>query len=280
MDSFLCGGNMKDAFTREVFLQTGLIHLLVVSGGHFAFLVASLNFLALEEKQSSRLKSGAFKIFKLSVLLGFSFMTGFQPPVVRALLSLFFLAMNRYFRWNWDQGKVQLCSGLFALVLFPHWIFSLSLYLSWLTSLALCFSPLWTDTSIRKAQPWPSRLLKWCSLCLLIQCFLSLFFWQFSWLSLLMNLFVAPILMLLLWPLGLMQVFISPLSPLVDFCWGLIFSFLKICLRISAQFGSGRFSASEINFQELNWIYLWAIVISCHCLLEVMTRKRFQNSYV
>jgi hypothetical protein len=65
-----------------------------------------------------------------------------------------------------------------------------------------------------------------------------------------------------------------------DFCWGLIFSFLKICLRISAQFGSGRFSASEINFQELNWIYLWAIVISCHCLLEVMTRKRFQNSYV
>ena len=271
MDSFLCGARVQDIHLRELFLQTGLIHLLVVSGGHFAFLIASLDFFS-KGLSPAYAESKILKLINIILLVAFSLMTGFQAPVVRALMSLSLQTINWKLRWNWDQSKIQLFSGLFILALIPDWIFSLSFYLSWLTSMGLCFVPLWLDGRMVHKKSWRNQILKWLSTCLLIQCLVGLFFWQFSWMSFLMNLFVAPLLMLLLWPLAIVLVLFPFAYPAVDLIWNFIFRFLNFFLV-------GR-PAPEIDFSQIHWGYLWALIIFFHACLEIMTRKRFQNHYV
>lgn len=269
VDAFLCGANIPQDFIREPFVKTGLIHLLVVSGGHFAFLVASLDFFL------SRIstKFPWIDLLKLPVLLAFSFITGFQAPVVRALTSLLLHFPNRIFHWHWDQGKILMVSGIFILSLFPHWLFSLSFYLSWLASIGLCFSPLWKDNTLQNRSSKKNSLLQWVSVCVVVQTLLSLFFWNFSWLSLLMNLFFAPLLMLLLWPLCLTLVVIPPLAPVIDTCWNLVLAALRYFSNLSEA------PSASLDYPSIHWLYLWIVIVILHCILEILTKERFQKSY-
>lgn len=267
LSAFLCGANIQDHSLRDPFLKTGLIHLLVVSGGHFAVLVMLIDL------ATSALR-GRFKyltFIKIPILISFSFMTGFQPPVVRALFCQLLDFPNHFFRWHWDQSKLQLTSGVLTLSLFPLWIESLSFYLSWLASLGLCLPPLWNNTLIRKQGTWKSKAWHWLSTCLCIQCLLGLFFWKFSILALIMNLFLAPLLMLGLWPLCLLAVILPFSIPYTDACWKFVLQILDFCSRLSMS------PAPSIDPQSLHWVYLWSTIVGIHCALEILTKLRFQK---
>ncbi len=107
---------------ERIFLHTGLIHVLVVSGLHVGliFLVIS--------KFLPRLKGELLGL--LGVFLYAYFLVPHNPPVLRATLMLSFYVLSLLsFRKH-----CSLCSLLFVstilLILYPHFVFSYSFWLS------------------------------------------------------------------------------------------------------------------------------------------------------
>lgn len=128
-----CGSTNIDGPTKNLFLSTGLYHLLVVSGAHLVFLENGLD----------RVLKGHERT-KLSVFFVFALVCQLNPPILRALFSQGMrLASSRNHLFLSDETRI-LSSGLLCLILFPQWVHSTSLILSWTASLALNY----------KSSPW------------------------------------------------------------------------------------------------------------------------------
>jgi predicted membrane metal-binding protein len=125
----ICGESALSPRETALFKETGLYHLLVVSGSHFIFLGQILNGICKKRTKT-----------KFAIFVFFAAVCQFNPPVMRALVSLILSALSKKYRLFWRPEQVALYSGLGCLVLFPEWLLSLSLLLSWLASLALTFS--------------------------------------------------------------------------------------------------------------------------------------------
>jgi len=121
-----CGSNDIDGETKNLFLRTGLYHLLVVSGAHLILLERLLDRL-LRERQ--RLKLAVFFLFALTCQL--------NPPILRALFGQGFRLLSKRQSLFLNDETRLLLAGLWCLILFPQWLGSLSLLLSWAASLAL-----------------------------------------------------------------------------------------------------------------------------------------------
>lgn len=271
--AFLCGKNIQNPFLKELLVQTGLIHLLVVSGGHFVFILTQLR----RFKNKSLVVE--FLLF-VPLLFVFAVMTGFQAPVARAFISLILSYPISYYRLHWTQGQTQLATGFLTLSLFPEWYFSFSFYLSWLCSLALCFSTLIFRYDGQTQKSWQWITFNWLITCFLVQAIVSVFFWSFSTLSLLMNFFVAPILMSLLWPLGLSLIIYPPNSYWIDPFWK---SIEEILIFFTQAQNAGFFkqvNTSEVFQQNTNWNSLWGCLILIHLFYEVLHRFRFRGNHV
>lgn len=123
----ICGSSQIDTKTKQLFLQTGLYHLLVVSGSHLVLLDSYL------EKTFSK----NFKIKWLALLL-YCEMCLLQAPILRALCSYSVVSLTHSWRLGLRTDQRVLAAGLMTLIVDPTLILSLSLQLSWMA--ALCIS--------------------------------------------------------------------------------------------------------------------------------------------
>lgn len=247
---------------------------MVVSGGHLQ-LLSFLFFLLIPLAWQKRW----WVLAALALLLfSYSLVTGFQPPVVRAFLSVCVLAVSRIFRWNWDLSKLQLSSGLLSLALFPQWIHSLSFFLSWLASMGFLLAPLCFRYRSRKQGPsWRQTLLTTG----LIQAFVTVVFGNFSWLAVLMNaLFAVPLafvlLILSLAPLAVpdsVSHFAPGVIPFVDRLWDYLLQALQSVLIWAPP-------PADINFKEISWLKLWIFLLSLQLVLVFIAQQRYRRSHV
>lgn len=123
----ICGSKDIGKSTEQLFLNTGLYHLLVVSGSHLVLL-------------DSYLEKTIAKNFKIKWLLLFLYteMCLFQAPVLRALSSYTITAFSRRWHMGWTTDRRILAAGLATLIADPSLVVSFSLQLSWMA--ALCIS--------------------------------------------------------------------------------------------------------------------------------------------
>jgi len=114
-EALMCGKSLPFGSLRSLFTQAGMIHLMVVSGAHLMFLEKSLSLFPL----------GKYKRFFIIGLLTFySFCTQMNPPVFRALVSIFLNEFSKKFQLHWDSFSRILISGLICLIINPEWITS------------------------------------------------------------------------------------------------------------------------------------------------------------
>lgn len=122
-----------DEGTQEAFKKTGLMHLLSISGAHFAVLFYYLN-------ELTRRISGRYtlrKIAQYSCILGFVWLIGYPMAAIRALLMYFILEWMRRFRRQPD-GLSALCICLMLILLFnPFALWDIGLQLASLAMLAI-----------------------------------------------------------------------------------------------------------------------------------------------
>lgn len=117
--------------TRKMFVDTGTIHVVVVSGFNIS-LVYNLIF----GLSRSSYKSRSVTLANIFVLL-YVCLVGFQPPVVRAWLMGLLNSISKYYGKNVPILWLLLLSGLLMLVYNPFYLFSLSFQLSFLATTGL-----------------------------------------------------------------------------------------------------------------------------------------------
>ncbi len=133
--ALVCGNDLSGSPLKNLFIDTGLYHVLVVSGAHLGLLLFFFNSLWLSQKpESDQIQHSSLRRWVISGCLFFyALMTGLQAPVVRALFQ--YLMMR--------DGRVRpidvLFSYFYCLAFEPRWLNSLSLQLSTVATLAFIF---------------------------------------------------------------------------------------------------------------------------------------------
>jgi ComEC/Rec2-related protein len=245
IQAFVCGISLDDPTNKQIFLQTGLIHLLVVSGSHLIFVASVLEFLLQ--------KSKIYFLISFSFLAGYSLMTGLQPPVLRALFSLFIHKASEHQRWNWSSLQILFFSGLCCLMIYPNWFFSHSLILSLLASLGI--------TLIKKSSLLKSMMAFLCvSPCL--------WGWgQSHPACIFINWLLAPFVSIYLWFVSFFSFFLPRIS---DYLTEQLLYFLK---QLSLWVPFYNFGTS-LPIEHL-WIYFCTLLLTMNFIYQRERRKNW-----
>lgn len=261
--AFVCGTPIDELAQKEVFLQTGLIHLMVVSGSHLIFVTHLFSVLLIHQRHDRRVE-----FVLICILISYSFITGFQAPVVRSLFGILILKLSHYFRWNWDSHRVQVIAGLSILSVNPAWISSFSFFLSWFAASGLQWGTLFLKSPSNSKKNWFHVFIPHALTSLLIQFLISLLTQTFSWLSFGTNLIISPLIGILLFPLLLAAMIFPPLGQIADLFWRELLQFLSWLLEVFPQ------DLMAFTF-EPNWLLL-ATVIGIQFFLR---KRRYENSF-
>lgn len=187
--ALVCGQSIASGEYRRLFLDTGLIHLLVVSGAHLHFIDRWMQLLP------ARLR--------LALLGVYCWLTGFGAPVVRAWLRRFCDGVGRPIGLSPLQTELFTLALLLALI--PDWLFSRSFLMCWLCALAMTLPPL---------------IPKYPTLSLSLVCYVLL--WPFcpsAPITILCNVLVTPFIGALLFPLSALAAIVPCVVPLTDQMW-------------------------------------------------------------
>lgn len=245
--ALVCGTNLPPSHFQENLRQTGLLHIVVVSGSHLLWLEALLRRLL------GRSRAADLGIF--AALLIFVGSAQCQPPVVRAALSLLTAAIAKTLCLGWTSVQIALLSGLMSLALFPFWLDSVSLLLSWTAALALA-------SCRRGTGPWRSQVRVY--LCLFV-CLLPLAPPHPT--SIFFNVIAGPLLGAVLFPASLATCFIPPLIRLLDpFC-----SWLENGLAILA---AGLPPASDGIPVGKSWLWTYLLLLNFGLAIREIYQRR------
>jgi competence protein ComEC len=136
--------------TREVFQNSGTLHVLVVSGLHVAWIAGLLlqffKLLRLPERIRYLLAAGAILLYTCVI--------GFQSSITRCLWMFILYLIGRMLFRKADALNILLASALILLVMQPDWLFETGFQLSFLSVAAIVttaapfidtyLKPIWT----------------------------------------------------------------------------------------------------------------------------------------
>ena len=267
--SFVCGTPIGNPFDQILFQETGLIHLMVVSGCHLHLLSA----LIVSPWPKQFRVHPALKTFLIVALFFYCLMTGFRPPVVRVFVCILCREFSDFFKWNWDAGKIHMTSGVLILGFIPDWIFNFSFYLSWLASTGFLLAPL-CFTYSRKTKYWREFAKNWLN-SLAVQSLMSVGLLEFSCLSVLLNAVLAPLIAFFVYPMTLLVLVCPSSTEIADFFWEWTLAFLRLALRFPHP--------SHLPLQVLDsekWFLLWVFLALLQVSFEILRRYRYQRHYV
>lgn len=248
--SLLCGQKVTDPDLYERLRQTALLHLFVVSGAHLIELERLLEWLRIP------------RLARITGAIGFTALSGAQPPLVRALIGL--LLPERIFgpRTAWpSHGRSEtevLKVGLLTLAMVPFWIHSMSLALSW----ACAFS-----ISLPLGQGWRGALRRTLAVWLVLSPLLAP--WGLSTpMSWVLNLIIAPVFSAVSLPLALIALaggrFVEPFDRFMDlFLW------------LLHQLSDPSLSAKTGEAPPVGWRWLWigGLHVFTHFIRVTMRRR-------
>jgi len=116
-----------DAYFRDLFVTTGTVHLLSVSGLHtgaiYLLLVFIFKHIGLSGKKTS--------LALIPILWGYACLTGLSPSVVRASTILSFVTVGRALNRSYTPLNSLSASAFFTLLIEPNTLYSLSFLLSY-----------------------------------------------------------------------------------------------------------------------------------------------------
>gem|GEM_PF-1740574 len=239
--AIVCGENLSPSMEKNWFQQTGLIHVIVVSGSHLVFLEDILRFLKLPNW------------LRWSVLLFFSLASNLQPPITRALIQRVWNAFFQRQQIVMRSLHLQLLAGVTTLALFPSWWTSLSFLMSWLCVLALSL-------------PMPSKHPLWQAALiylLLIPAMLNIQTPHPA--GILFNVMLAPVLGFVLFPMSLIGFFHPWLAAVSDAAWRLLF-FLFSQIPLPE-------AANGILFSSL-WLIIYLVLVQFASFGSVIFLRR------
>ena len=146
---------------REVFLQTGTIHLLAISGLHVGILACC--FFAIF--RCGWLSRNACLMLTIGFVMFYAWLVEFRPPVVRASILIVLFCAARLLGRSGLSYNVLALAALLVLIINPTDLFALGTQLSFLAVAAIQFGNRWIfnrisdplQQLIQSTRPWPVR---------------------------------------------------------------------------------------------------------------------------
>lgn len=249
---------------RSLFLQTGTAHLMAISGLHIS-LAALVGWI---------LARGIQYFFRnryiglwFPVLLGwitatlYVWLSGANPPALRAFLALSFWMLLRAKGINWTPWQVWLRIITLLLIFDPLMILSDSLWLSCLAVAGLIFwfqwvpLPDWITFRYRVLARWLHLQLAMMILLIPVQLFM---FHGISWTSLPANLVAVPVVSFVTVPAILMALLFCWLPSIAMLFWWIADYSLSGVLFIleELQHGWASVTSSMLLFSGLGWLLI------------------------
>ena len=227
---------------RQVLTQSGMIHLMVVSGAHLMFLEKSLNIFPQWKYK---------KILTLWILSFYTLFTQMNPPILRALVSIFLREFSQKFSLHWDSYYRLILSGLICLTLNPYWITSTSLQLSLVGTLAFSYS---------QHSRLMAQFLSFAFIVPLISQWSAL-----HPLSILLNWILFPFFSAIIFPFSLLSFLFPVFYPLTQFFMD---RFILILTNIQPFLEFVPVVIKPIPF-SLRWIYVCLLLLIFKCLTMI-----------
>jgi len=271
LNMMLVGGNESlDRKTRTQFSVTGVTHILSVSGFHVAVVCGFLSLL-LKPLPSTIIFKWTKYVLMISLLWGFTFISGLAPPSVRAAIMLsFFLTGNILGRMT--DGYNTLAASAFCMLVYnPFYIFDIGFQLSYIAVLfILLLQPLFSGM-LEIKNPLLATPYNWITISIAAQigtAFLCLYYFsQFPVLFLFANLPFSLVCTILI-PLGLVYILLPPdfiLSDILGLCTQKMIVFL---LYIVESFSSYSWATFIFPFDFfdllLGYSFLAMIILFCY----------------
>jgi len=267
------------AYLKDMFISTGLAHTLVVSGLHVG-LVASIVFFFFF--RILRLPRKIVSVITIPFVVLYCFITGANPPAVRALVLSIVVLMGYVLEREPDMLNNLALAALIILIFNPLSLFDASFQLSFLATLGIVYLVPFFQKNFAKILPewFASPLAVSVSAQIGVAPLIAYYFNKVSVIALLANLFVVPILGIIL-SIGLAASVAGLFSiPVARFISLLNFVFLRYFISAIKFFSAFRFAFLNVPrpshifiagyytgmfapaFKYGKWIFmgLWAIL--------------------
>ena len=272
--------NELDKDLRASFADTGVSHVLAVSGLHFATIYAIFYFL-LSFLGASRRSKIIRQLILLPLMVGYAFMTGLPPSVTRALIMLSIWGIgSAFFHRSFTLNTVAV-AAFFMLLYNPFYLFDVGFQLSFSAVIAIVvfnpfFNGLYTTFNPVIKYFWDLCCVS-TSAQLGVAPLILYYFHQFPVIYLVSNLFAIPLvgILLVLIPFSLFLQFIfGPASWVLYPVNSLLHFFISGVVWLqSIPFGV----ITNIHITVFEAFYFFLLIIS---IVLVMVKKRIVYFYI
>jgi competence protein ComEC len=259
-----------DPETKRVFSSSGAIHVLSVSGQHVAivFWVITLLFGFLRNRKSGRI---FFMIITIVILWIYALITGLSPSVMRAsaMFTIFIIGENLQRKSNIYNSLAA--SAFILLLINPNNLYDIGFQLSYVA----VFGIVYLQPKLEKLIFVKSKFLQffWSLITVSIAAQIATFpittyyFGQFPTYFWIANTFVIPAVMVLI-PIGISLLFVSKVYVLSNVLAILLNYMIKIIYFLLSSIELLPFSVLEISINQIQFIFITAIVISIFLYLK------------
>lgn len=250
---------------REVYAETGVSHVLALSGMHLGFLVALLNFLFLRRTRRRGLRiAGVCAVWML--IWGYAFLAGLPPSLIRAsLMYSLMLCGSLMGRDGFSLNSLAVAAFL-MLCLNPLWLYDVGFQLSFLAMSGI----LTVGPALSALMPRCPRGLGWVRESLSISVAAQLFtlpwtahvFGTVALWSVWVTLFVAPLVALLIYAMPL--VWLAGWTGVgMSYCADAVAALVRVQHAFLRAVASLPWASVEVDFPLLSVCAVYALCIVC-----------------
>ncbi len=188
--------NLLSKETKTGFSNTGIIHILAVSGLHVGiiYLIFSQLFYLLKNIRNGNIIK---QLLLLIILWLYAFFTGLSPSVVRATSMLSFLIAGKLFNKDTNIYNIIAASAFFQLIINPKMLFDVGFQLSYIAVLGIIYLQPKIYAVVKQKNKWNNKILMLLSVTVAAQLVTApltvFYFHQFPTYFLLANVTAIPL---------------------------------------------------------------------------------------
>lgn len=257
--------NDPDKNMQNLFIRTGTIHLLAVSGLHmgaiYLLLTGLLRFAGVSRRRTD--------LLALPLLWGYACLTGLSPSAVRAAVILTFIAAGRTLERDYTPLNSVAASAFFTLLIHPHLIGSVSFLMSYCAYSGIVVIYPFINRLGDKLPAFPAKLWSLCSISLAAQIptlpLAAFYFHTVNVNSFLINLLAIPLATIILY--GSIILLLPPLcigapaAIVISLLCSLLFEILRLFEPVSLNITGLYPTAGHLFFLYLNLVLVIFFVL-------------------
>lgn len=244
-----------DPNTREAYSDTGIIHIVSISGAHVAIIFAAIGFLfgLIKTKKHKWVKI----FFSLAIIWLYVMLAGASTPALRAAVMFSILVLGNVSNQRANPMNQLFSTAFILLLIEPMWLFSIGFQLSFMAviSLIIFYPPL---TSIFKptnkiAHFFTNAIAASIAAEILVAPLVAYYFHSFPVMFIFANV-LASLTMGAILVLGMLMILFAKISVIAT-----VLS--TIIIFISSIFHKGIYLLQQVNLNAFKTIYLSALTV-------------------